>query len=182
MAEPASASRRLKRLAHAMGGTLRVTSKPKRGSTFTLSVPVETATRKTIKGPAPSAGAGKARCLKVLCAEDNPYGRVILNTILSEFGHRADFVSSGEAAVEAASRGDYDVILMDVTLSGVDGLEATRRIRKLPGRAGRTPVIGISALGSPEDGARATAAGMNAYLVKPVTPAALADAIASARK
>ena len=113
----------------------------------------------------------------MLCAEDNPYGRVILNTILTEFGHHADFVGSGEAAVEAVSRGDYDAVLMDVTLSGVDGLEATKRIRALSGRAGKIPVIGISGLSSPADKARATQAGMSAYLTKPLTPAALADAL-----
>ena len=84
-----------------------------------------------------------ARRLAILCAEDNPYGRVILNTILTELGHRADFVGSGEEAVAAVPRG-YDVVLMDVTLPGIDGLEATRRIRALAGAAGRTPIIGIS--------------------------------------
>ena len=174
----------VKRLARAMGGTLSVASKLKHGSTFTLSIPVEPVTGKAATGnnARRSTASGNTPSLKMLCAEDNPYGRVILNTILTEFGHRADFVSSGEAAAEAASRGGYDVILMDVTLSGADGLQATRRIRSLPGRAGRTPVIGISALGSPDDKNRATEAGMSAYLVKPVTPTALADAIASVRK
>jgi len=174
----------VKRLARAMSGELGVTSNPKRGSTFTLSIPVERVTRKTGKGngPLPSARADNMRSLKVLCAEDNPYSRVILNTILTEFGHRTDFVSSGEAAVEATARGGYDLILMDVTLSGADGLEATRRIKLLPGHAGRTPVIGISALGSAEDRKRAMAAGMSAYLVKPVAPAMLADVIASVKK
>ena len=81
--------------------------------------------------------------MKILCAEDNPYGRVILNTILGELGHSADFVGTGEEAVAAAARG-YDAVLMDVTLPGINGLEATRRIRALEGAAGGIPVIGIT--------------------------------------
>ena len=60
-----------------------------------------------------------------------------MNTILTELGHRADFVESGEAAVDAVSRGSYDAVLMDVALAGLDGIEATRRIRALPGKAGQ---------------------------------------------
>jgi len=173
----------VKRLARAMGGELGVTSTPGSGSTFTLGIPVSPTARKSAKGNgAARPAAAETRSLKVLCAEDNPYGRVILNTILTEFGHRTDFAASGEAAVEAAAGGGYDVILMDVTLSGASGLEATQRIRALTGAGRRIPVIGISALGSADDRKRAMAAGMNAYLVKPVTPAALAQAIGSVAK
>jgi CheY-like chemotaxis protein len=112
----------------------------------------------------------------VLCAEDNPYGRVVMNTILTELGHRADFVENGEAAVKAAANAVYDVILMDAALPLIDGLEATRRIRALPGAAAQTPVIGIS--GRTEGGeAAARAAGMNAYFTKPVSPGKLAEAL-----
>ena len=58
-----------------------------------------------------------------------------MNTILTELGHRVDFVESGEAAVDAVSRGSYDAVLMDVMLAGLDGIAATRRIRALPGKA-----------------------------------------------
>ena len=71
---------------------------------------------------------------------------MVLNTILTEFGHRADFAGSGEAAVEAVARGGYDLVLMDVTLSGIDGLEATRAHPRAAGAGRRIPVIGISAL------------------------------------
>ncbi|MBZ0141650.1 MAG: response regulator, partial [Pseudorhodoplanes sp.] len=119
--------------------------------------------------------------LNILCAEDNPYGRVVLNAILAELGHHVDFVGSGTAAVESAARGSYDLVLMDVTLPGIDGVEATRRIRALPGTASGIPIIGISALASDGDRARAKSAGMNAYLVKPVVPARLAETLAQFR-
>ena len=119
-----------------------------------------------------------ARSLKILCAEDNPYGRVILNTILTELGHHADFVGSGEEALSAVPRG-YDVVLMDITLPGIDGLEATRRIRALASAAGHTPIIGISGRTEPGDEQAARAAGMNFYLRKPVSPSALGEAIAA---
>ena len=116
--------------------------------------------------------------LAILCTEDNPYGRVILNTILTELGHRADFVGSGEEAVAAAPRG-YDVVLMDVSLPGIDGFEATRRIRSLAGAAGRTPIVGVSGRSEAGDEAAARAAGMDFYLRKPLSPSALSAALAA---
>ncbi len=165
-----------KRIAKAMGGDLSVTSTPGSGSRFRFS-----ATVKLVAGvPAGASGAGdvrvvSARALNILCAEDNPYGRVVLNTILTELGHRADFVGSGEAAVEAVARGEYDAVLMDVTLPGLDGIEATRRIRALPGR--RIRIVGVSGRSSEEEAARARAAGMDGYLPKPLSPSALARAL-----
>jgi CheY-like chemotaxis protein len=166
----------VKRIAKALGGDLTVKSAKGKGSTFRLTTLVERVERK----PDPKArGRATGRALTLLCAEDNPYGRVIMNTILGELGHRADFVSSGEAAVEGVSRGAYDAVLMDVTLSGIDGLEATRRIRALPGAAGRVPVIGISGRARSDDEQAARDAGMNAYLVKPVSPGKLAGVLST---
>jgi CheY-like chemotaxis protein len=129
-------------------------------------------------GSGQSASAASARRLHVLCAEDNPYGRVILNTILGELGHRVDFVGGGEAAIVAVGHGGYDAVLMDVTLAGIDGIEATRRIRALPPPAGRTPIVGISGRTRVVDESAARAAGMNAYLTKPVGPKILAETLA----
>ncbi|HEY1310561.1 MAG TPA: ATP-binding protein [Pseudolabrys sp.] len=171
----------VKRIAEAMGGSLVVTSKKGRGATFRLSVPVDRVDAMA-QIERNGAWAAPARALSILCAEDNPYGRVVMNTILSELGHRVDFVADGEAAVKAAAKGGYDAVLMDITLSGLDGIEATRRIRVLPGKAGLVPVIGISGRTENGDEAAAREAGMNFYFSKPVSPGKLAQALAIVTK
>src|SRR4029077_18607003 len=167
-----------KSLAKRMGGDLNVTRAPSRGASFRLSVLLPIAAAGAPGATPAQQPTAPARRLAVLCAEDNPYGRVILNTILTELGHRADFVGSGEEAVEAVKRG-YDVVLMDVTLPGIAGWDAPRRIRALPGAAGRTPVVGISGRSDNGDEVAARAAGMNSYLRKPVSPSTLSEAIAA---
>jgi len=168
----------VKRLARLMGGELTVNSTPGRGSRFHFSAVLPVAPVGTMQSTPAGQHAAPARRLAVLCVEDNAYGRVILNTILGELGHRADFAGSGEEAVAAIKHG-YDVVLMDMTLPGIDGLEATRRIRGLGGDAGSTPVIGISGRTEAGDEAAARAAGMDAYLRKPVSPSALSKALAA---
>lgn len=168
----------VKRIAKAMGGDLNVTSRKGRGSSFRFTALVAPATAKpdTARAGAPLASS---RALTLLCTEDNPYGRVVMNTILRELGHRTDFVGSGEAAVAAAARGGYDAVLMDVTLPGIDGFDATRRIRALSGKAGHVPVIGISGRSARDDENAARAAGMDFYFTKPVRPGKLAQALSA---
>jgi two-component system, sensor histidine kinase len=166
-----------KSLAKLMGGDLTVTSTAGRGSRFCFSAVFATAQKAGAEYARHAAAPARRLC--VLCAEDNPYGRVILNTILAELGHRADFVSSGEEAVAAAARG-YDVILMGLTLTGIGGLEATRRIRALAEPARLTPIVGIADRSEPGDGEAARIAGMNCYLRKPINPSMLSEAIEAA--
>lgn len=164
----------VRRIAKAMGGDLKVTSRKGQGSTFRLTALVEPAQEE----PARVAAANDTRRkLTLLCAEDNPYGRVVMNTILRELGHRVDFVETAEAAVNAVQNNNYDVVLMDVTLPGADGLEATRRIRALPGRAGGVAIIGISGRSDNGDEEAARAAGMTDYLTKPISPTQLVKAL-----
>jgi two-component system, sensor histidine kinase len=172
----------VKALAKLMGGDLTVTSVRGRGSSFRFSAAFSVAPAEPVGNAPWRRLAAPPRLLAVLCVEDNPFGRVILNTILTELGHRADFAGSGEEAVAAVTRG-YDVVLMDVTLPGIDGLEATRRIRALGGVAGQTAIIGISGRTESGDVIAARSAGMDFYLRKPLSPSALGAALAAvARK
>jgi len=164
----------VKRIAGAIGGSLDVTSKPGRGSTFTLRVivtPDVAAIRRR------SAVRGAMPALRVLCVEDNPFGRVVLGTVLRELGHQVSFAGGGEAAIEKLAREQFDLVMMDVTLPDIDGIETTRRIRALAGLAGRIPVIGVSGRTDPAHAAAAKSAGMNLYLHKPATPAEINEAL-----
>jgi CheY-like chemotaxis protein len=169
----------VKRIAKAMGGDLKVTSKPGRGSTFRMTVVMTDA---AIAPRAPHGSGKPAKGLRVLCVEDNPFGRVVHSAVLRELGHAVSFVGSGEAAIEAVARNEHDAVLMDIALPDIDGIEATRRIRALPAPAGSIPIIGVSGRTEPRDAAAATAAGMNAYLRKPASPAELNEALKLAAK
>jgi CheY-like chemotaxis protein len=172
----------VKQLARSMGGDIKVTQRDGGGATFTLMVVL--------------AGAGAARPvnvedgddplsepvppLRVLSVEDNPFGRVVLNTILSELGHQAEFIGRGEAATERIAQGSFDAVLMDMVLPGIDGVEAIKRIRKLGPPFGRIAIIGVSGRG--DDEAASRAAGADAFLLKPVSPRALATALLEATR
>jgi CheY-like chemotaxis protein len=165
-----------RRIAEAMGGSLTVKSSPGQGSTFRLVVVADPA-RPEKKAANVSADAFTG--LHVLCVEDNPYGRVVLNTVLGELGHQVSFAETGESAVAAVGGGRYDVVLMDVALPGIDGFETTRRIRVLPGPSSAIPIIGVSGRVGEEDEAAAYEAGMSSYLRKPASPATLNAALAA---
>ena len=168
----------VKRVARAMGGDIKVTSKKGHGTTFRLIAPAE---RIDLPAERVATHAAPKRTLAILCVEDNPHSRVVINTILNELGHRVEFVESGEAAVKTVEIGGHDAVLMNVALTGIDGIdgiEATRRIRSLPGKSGQVPVIGISSRGEGAEEAAARASGMNFYLVKPVSLSGLAQALA----
>jgi CheY-like chemotaxis protein len=169
----------VKQLARAMGGDITVGPRRGGGATFTLTVSLDAT------GPARSRKSdGKAdeadAALRVLSVEDNPFGRVVLNTILTELGHHAEFVGRGEDAVNRLEQGAYDAVLMDMVLPGIGGVEAIRRIRTMSPPLARIPIIGVSGRG--EDEAASREAGADAFLVKPVSPRDLATALLEARR
>src|SRR5262245_3289640 len=170
----------VKQLARAMGGDITVTQRRGGGATFTLNVVMAPAQDMVAaaSGANGRASVGSPRSLRLLSVEDNPFGRVVLNAILTELGHQAEFIGQGEAAPERLAQGAFDAVLMDMVLPGIDGVEAIRRIRALEPPLGRIPIIGISGRG--EDEAASRDAGADIFLVKPVSPRALATALRAA--
>jgi CheY-like chemotaxis protein len=172
----------VKQLARAMGGDIVVEQRRGGGTTFTLTVILARA-----KGPVAimagddaDAPSDRMQALRILSVEDNPFGRVVLNAILTELGHHAEFIGRGEAAAERIAEGAFDAVLMDMVLPGINGIEAIRLIRALQPPSGRIAIIGVSGRG--DDEAAARAAGADAFLVKPVSPRALATALLEATR
>ena len=172
----------VKQLARAMGGDIVVTQRRGGGTIFTLSVVMSSAKGAVtiMAGADGDLPAGASRSLRLLSVEDNPFGRVVLNAILTELGHQTEFVGQGEAAPDRIAQGSFDAVLMDMVLPGIDGIEAIRRIRALAPPHGRIAIICVSGRG--EDEAASRAAGADAFLVKPVSPRALATALLEATR
>ncbi len=108
------------------------------------------------------------RSLRVLLAEDNDINALLATSLLKRQGHRVDHVKDGQQAIEAAIQVAYDVVLMDVHMPEVDGLAATREIRKLEGANGNVPILALTANVLSEDKERCFRAGMDAFLPKPL--------------
>jgi CheY-like chemotaxis protein/nitrogen-specific signal transduction histidine kinase len=172
----------VKQIARAMGGDIMVVARRGGGTTFTLAVTLTRtrASRAGSRGADGELSMPGQRSLKLLSVEDNPFGRVVLNAILTELGHQTEFIGRGEAAPERIALGAFDAVLMDMVLPGIDGIEAIRRIRALAPPLGRIAVIGVSGRGDDETAARN--AGADAFLVKPVSPRALATALLEATR
>ena len=172
----------VKALARAMGGDIVVAQRRGGGTTFTLTVTLTRAKASRAASSNTDAGAvpDAVRGLRVLSVEDNPFGRVVLNTILTELGHQAEFIGRGEAAAERIAQGGFDAVLMDMVLPGIDGIEAIKQIRELDAPLGGIAIIGVSGRG--DDEAASRAAGADAFLVKPVSPRALATALLEATR
>ncbi|MBN8978435.1 MAG: response regulator [Rhizobiales bacterium] len=169
----------VKQLARAMGGDIVVASRRGGGAVFTLTVMLKPAEAPVAASNGLDDISEAAGGLRILSVEDNPFGRVVLNAILTELGHHAEFVGRGEAAAERVAQGGFDAVLMDMVLPGIDGIEAIRRIRALRSDQRGIPIIGIS--GKDTDKALARKAGADAFLLKPVSPRALATALLAVR-
>lgn len=166
-------------LALRLGGDLTLEPGPERGSCFVLTVPlpvVEATPPVAPAGPSepPPSGAGR-----VLVVDDNPVNRLVLMTLLKRMGVTAQPAADGREALEAWRSQHWDAILMDINMPVMDGVEATRTIRREERTSARrrTPIIAVSANAQPEDAAAYRAAGMDEVLAKPVDAPTLTAAL-----
>lgn len=173
-----------KQLVELMGGTMSFTSVLGQGTTFTIRLPFEKCKRSEIpQAVRADAGDGDAlQGLRVLLVEDNDLNAEIAQFTLGHAGAVVTHAKDGESAVEmftASAPHEYDVVLMDIMMPGIDGLEATRRIRALDREdAATTPIIAVSANAFADDRRLSREAGMNAHLSKPVSSQELVEALA----
>ncbi|HTQ30560.1 MAG TPA: ATP-binding protein [Opitutaceae bacterium] len=171
------------RLCQAMGGSVHVESDGEHGSSFIIRLPLGLAvTEESAASPASPAEPAKAVWpgLRVLVADDNTLVRELLATFLRGRGAHVTEASDGLAAVEEARERAFDVILLDLSMPWLNGHAAAQRLRQAGGARGRPWIIGLSADARPEEEARAHAAGMNCFLVKPMALAVLSEAISAA--
>ena len=177
-----------RRIATQLGGDIEVASAPGVGSAFTLKAPMRCVEEgSAVAQAAPVAQKTQAPALDgdfsgkaILLVEDNPTNCQIARTILARMGASIDEAHDGLQAIAAASNRLYDLILMDVHMPNMNGLDATRAIRALPPPWNLTPIVALSASAFAEDQAQCREAGMNDFLAKPYRGGPLRDIVARA--
>ena len=156
-------------LALAMDGELRVESTPGQGSVFTLELPVRIAEAPSVADQLPMETLDLSG-VRILVAEDNVVNQVVVSRLLERLGVQVTLAADGQACLDAWEGSNVDLVLMDCQMPGMDGYQATERLRKI---GVRTPIIALTANNMPGDRVRSLQAGMDDHLGKPIQPDAL---------
>jgi CheY-like chemotaxis protein len=159
------------RLVDLMGGRLEVESVEGRGSRFRFSLVFPRATQGAAAEASPAPALAALRGVRVLVAEDDPVSQLLARDLLIRRGALVTVAATGTEAVAAAAGGGFDLVLMDVRMPEMDGLEASRRIRSLPD--GGPPIVALTASALAGERERCLEAGMDGYLTKPLEPEGL---------
>ncbi|WP_421738170.1 ATP-binding protein [Caulobacter sp.] len=159
------------RLIQLMGGQIGAIGRPGKGAAFWFTVPLSPVT--TLVAPPTSVSAPFFGSGRVLLADDAAANRELVSTVLGQLGLRVETVEDGAAAVDAVSRGTFDLVLMDIQMPGMDGLAATRAIRGLGGDFAHLPIVALTANVQPAHLAAYRVAGLDAHIAKPIDFAAL---------
>lgn len=167
-----------KRLVERMGGSIAVTSVVGQGSVFTVRLPCEEVAAPDGAATPATASPSRLPPLRVLVVDDNELNLRVATALLRKAGCVPTPVTDGAQAIAAVLDGDFEAVLMDCQMPGVDGFAATRSIRELAGAPGRVPIIALTASVLPEEIERCRLAGMDGWLGKPVTLAALTTTLA----
>jgi CheY-like chemotaxis protein len=174
----------VRELVERQAGMIEVESEPGHGSTFTVELPLQAApaTSDVPAGPGAAAPAASAPLagVKVLLVEDNELNQIVTTRILQRAGAVVRVASSGEEALDLVQATRYDVVLMDIQLPGMDGFEATRRIREQLGDAAEfLPVAALTGSTAPGDAQHAEECGIAALIAKPADPTFLCHQLAA---
>jgi len=169
------------RLVEMMGGSIQLDSLPNQGNCFHFQIPVamaESVAEQNPRPPAASATNGETpRLLHILLAEDNPVNQKLAVRLIEKRGHSVVAVNNGREAVERVEREPFDLVLMDISMPEMDGLEATAMLRSKHPSEGRVPIIAMTGHALIGDREMCLRAGMDGYVAKPITPDDLFSAI-----
>jgi len=169
-----------RRLAKLMGGQLYFTSSEGEGSTFYFTVPLHLEDdQPALKPDDDGANEPTPATRRVLIAEDNAVNVLVVRTVLERAGYEVETAANGDEALSLLGRSPFDLVLMDISMPNVDGMEATRRVRagELSGVDAAVPIVAITAHSMHGDREEFLAAGMDDYLAKPFSKQALLDVV-----